>query len=267
MAFVQLLRQPQRHRSILWPLVLTGVLLGVVLLGLRAARIGAVPLTTTYEACISLALVFGALYLLLGPAIDRIWFGSIMVWMAAGLALSGVAMARPAAPAAGVASSPWAIGHAVVMVLAAAAVVFAAANSVLSVLSSFCLKRKRVALVLGRMPNMETLGDMNRLGLLAGFGLLTMGLISGLGLVSSLGAGIGSWVADGKVISVVAAWGLLGVALILDRLSLLKERCRVCVSLVAVALVLFAILGVAITGITRHEFSRGSVAVNWMMAV
>ena len=61
LGFVQLVRPPRRRRSILWLLVLAGVVLGAVLLGLRAARIHAVPLTNTYEACICLAVVFGVL--------------------------------------------------------------------------------------------------------------------------------------------------------------------------------------------------------------
>jgi ABC-type uncharacterized transport system permease subunit len=189
------------------------------------------------------------------------------VWAVLVLALGGLAVAQPAARAEAVASTPWAVGHAIAMVLAAAAITFAAGNSALSMLSSYCLKRKQVRLVLGRMPNMETLGDMNRLGLVAGFVLLTVGLVTGVGLVSSLGTGLRMWVADGKVICVVAAWGLLGASLALDRLCMLRERCRVCVSLIAFALVLFAILGVAVVGITQHEFSLGSVVVNSLRVV
>jgi len=110
--------------------------------------------------------------------------------------------------------------------------------------------------VLGRIPNMETLGKMNRTGLCAGFVLLTVGLATGLGLISSLGASVASWAADGKVICVLAIWSLLGAVLVLDRFSILKEKGRACVTLLAFVLVLFAILGVAVAGVTRHEFSR-----------
>lgn len=267
LAFVQVIRRRQRYRSVLWWLVLGGVLLDAVLLGVRAVRIGAVPLTDTYEACVFLALVFGVLYLGLSRALDRVWFDSIMVWIVVVLALGGLAIARPAGRAAAVASTPWAVGHAIAMVLAAAAIMFAAGNSALSMVSRYCLKRKQVGLVLGRMPNMETLEGMNRLGLVAGFALLTVGLVTGVGLVSSLGTGLRAWITDGKVICVVAAWGLLGVSLALDRLSMLNERCRACVSLIAFALVLFAILGVAVVGITQHEFSLGFVVMNSILVV
>jgi ABC-type uncharacterized transport system permease subunit len=214
-----------------------------------------VPLTSTYEACVFLAVVLGLLYLLIGPMIDRVWFGSVMVWISAGLVVTAVAVARPAARAEAVASTPWAVAHATFMVLAAAAVMFAAANSTLYLLGSHRLKRKKVMQVLGRIPNMETLGDMNRVGLLAGFILLTVGLITGLGLISTLGMEMASWAADGKVICVLAVWGLLGAVLVLDRFSMLKEKGRACVTLLAFVLVLFAILGVAVTGVTQHEFS------------
>lgn len=267
LAFVQVVRRRQRYRSALWWLVLGGVVLDAVLLGVRAVRIGAVPLTDTYEACVFLALVFGALYLGLSRSLDRVWFDSIMVWIVVVLALGGLAIARPAGRAAAVASTPWAVGHAIAMVLAAAAIMFAAGNSALFMVSRYCLKRKQVGLVLGRMPTMETLEGMNRVGLMAGFALLTVGLAAGVGLVSSLGTGLGAWVTDGKVISVVAAWGLLGASLALDRLSMLNERWRACVSLLAFALVLFAILGVAVVGITQHEFSLGMVVMNSILVV
>ena len=94
-----------------------------------------------------------------------------------------------------------------------------------------------------------------------------MGLTTGVGLVASLGMGLRVWLADGKVICVMAAWGLLGVSLALDRLCLLRERLRACVSLIAFALVLFAILGVTVVGITRHEFSAHWVAVPYFWTV
>ncbi|UCD52562.1 MAG: cytochrome c biogenesis protein CcsA [Phycisphaerales bacterium] len=252
---LQLVCRSTRCRSLLWPVALMAVLCDTTLLGLRAVAIGAVPLTGTCEACVFLAVVLGVLYLLIGPMIDRVWFGSVMVWISAGLVGMAVALARPAAPAQAVASTPWAVAHAAVMVLAAAAVMFAAANSTLYLLGSHRLKRKKVMQVLGRIPNMETLGDMNRVGLLAGFVLLTVGLVSGLGLISTLGMGMASWAADGKVICMLAIWCLLGVVLVLDRFSMLREKGRACVTLVAFVLVLFAILGVAVTGVTQHEFS------------
>jgi ABC-type uncharacterized transport system permease subunit len=250
---------------VLWPLVLAAVVFDSVLLGLRGAAIRAVPLTSTFEACIFLALVFGVLYLLLGPALNRVWFASVMVWVIAGLVLTAALVARPAARAQAVASTPWAVAHAAIMVLAAAAVIFAAANSALYLLGSSRLKRKEVMQVLGRIPNMETLGAMNRLGLLMGFVFLTAGLASGVGMISSQGMDIGAWAADGKVICIMVVWSLLAVALILDRCSILKDKGRACVSLVAFVLVLFAILGVVVAGITRHQFTLSSLSTtpNW----
>ena len=85
--------------------------------------------------------------------------------------------------------------------------------------------------------------------------LITIGLISGLGLVWLLGTGILEWLTDGKVICILAAWVLLGMILVLNGFSLLKSKARAYITIVVFVLVLFAILGVTIMGVTQHDFS------------
>ena len=84
------------------------------------------------------------------------------------------------------------------------------------------------------------------------FVLITIGLISGLGLIWLLGTGIFEWLTDGKVICIIAAWGLLGIMLLLNRMLLLKGKARAYMTIAVFLLVLFAI----ILGSTQHDFSR-----------
>ncbi len=254
-AALQLAQSRRRYAALLVPLVLAAVLLDVLLLGLRGVSIRAVPLTGLFESLIVLALVFGVLYLSLKSTIDQVWFGAVMVWVILGMVLVAAFVAKPAARPQQLAATPWAVAHASAMILASASVVFAAANSALYLLGSYRLKHNGIMQVLGRIPNMETLARMNRLGVRLGFVLLSMGVVGGLGLVSLQGTGIIKWLTDGKVVCIIAAWGLLGATLILDRLRLLKVKERAYVTLAVFGLILLAIIGVTVAGATRHKFS------------
>ncbi len=253
---LQLLKKPGRYGALLMPLVLAAVLLDAALLALRGVSIKAVPLTGLFESLVLLALVFGVVYLVLRSAVNQVWFGAVMVWVILGIVLMAALVAKPASRPHEVAGTPWAVAHASAMVLAAASVLFAAANSALYLLGSYRLKHKGIMQVLGRMPSMETLGRMNRLGVRIGFVLLTLGVISGLGLASLVGPGVARWLADGKVVCIIGAWGLLGAALILDSLSLLKVRARAYITIAAFGLILLAVIGVTMAGATQHKFSR-----------
>jgi ABC-type uncharacterized transport system permease subunit len=250
----------RRHYEFLHgPFVLATVILSTVLLTLRGMSIQAVPLTDLFDSLIVLALVFGVLYLLLKSTVEQVWFGSVMIWAILGIVLIAALVAKPASRARELAGTPWAVAHASAMILATAATVFAAANSALYLLGSYRLKHKRLMCVLGRIPNMETLARMNRIGVRVGFALLTAGVIGGLGLAHLDGTGIAKWLADVKVICIILAWFLLGTLVILDRLDLLKVKARAYGTMVAFGLLLIAIIGVSVAGATRHRFSEESV--------
>jgi ABC-type transport system involved in cytochrome c biogenesis permease subunit len=237
-------------------LVLGTVVLSTGLLALRGLSIRAVPLTGLFESLILLAAVFGVLYLSLRPAIDQVWFGAVMVWVILGMLVAAALVTRPAARPQELAATPWAVAHATAMILASASVMFAAANAGLYLLGSYRLKHHRVMQVLGRIPNMETLTRMNRLAVGLGFVLLTVGVLGGLGLAQQDGTGIAKWLTDIKVLCIVAAWGLLGLVLILDRLGRLKVKVRAYATMVAFGLLLVAMIGVSVAGATRHKFSQ-----------
>jgi len=255
LATLQLLKRHRKHEPQLVLCILTAVILDGALLMVRGISIRAVPLTSLFDSLVVLGLVFGVLYLLIKPAIEQVWFGSVMVWTILGMIIAAALVARPASRPQDVARTPWAVAHAGFMILATASIVFAAANSALYLLGSYRLKHKAISQVLGRIPNMEALARMNRLGVWIGFVLLTVGIVSGLRL-SSLDIGIARWLADSKVICIIAAWGLLGAAIILDRLGLLRIKLRAYVTIAAFGFIIVAIIGVTIAGATRHSFSR-----------
>jgi ABC-type uncharacterized transport system permease subunit len=259
-AVLQLRTNGEKYKRFLIPLVSLAVTLEAVILIFRAVAIKAIPLTGLFESMIILTIVFGLIYLFFSIAIQQVWFGSVMVWVILAMILMAGIVAGPASEPHPVAATPWAIVHAVAMVLGGASITFATASAFLYLLGTHKLKQKKVMQVLGRVPNIEKLERMNLLGIRIGFVLITIGLISGLGLASlqlaTLGISIVDWLTDGKVICTIAAWVLIGMVLALNHLVLLNGKMRAYMTIVALVLVLFAILGVTILGTTQHDFSR-----------
>ncbi len=266
---LQLLAGGRKYKRFLSPLVSVAVALEVVILIFRAVALKAIPLTGLFESMIVLTIVFGLIYLFFSIAIGQVWFGSVMAWVILTMIVMAGIVAKPAAEPDAIAATPWAIAHGIAMILGGASITFATASAFLSLLGSRKLKRKEVMQVLGKVPNIEKLERMNLLGVKAGFVLLTIGLISGLGLASMLGTGPTksgmiqsrsstwvAWLADGKVVSIIVAWILLGIILVSNRMLLLKGKMRAYLTVVAFVLVLFAILGVTILGATQHDFTR-----------
>ncbi|MHC4543975.1 MAG: hypothetical protein ACYSYL_05525 [Planctomycetota bacterium] len=251
---LQLLSGGEKYRRFLLPLVSLAVTLEAVILIFRAVAIKAIPLTGLFESMIVLTTVFGLTYLFFSVAIQQVWFGSVMVWVILVLVLMAGLVAEPASEPHAVAATPWAIAHGITMILGGASTVFATASSFLYLLGSHRLKSKKVMLVLGRVPNIEKLEQMILFGIRASFVLITIGLIIGLGLISVVGTGIVRWLADLKVICIIAAWVLLGIILILNRLLLLKGKARAYMTIAVFVFMLLAILVATILG-TTHDLS------------
>lgn len=251
---LQLLSGGEKYKRFLIPLVSLAVTLEAVILIYRAVAIKAIPLTGLFESMIVLTIVFGLTYLFFSLAIQQVWFGSVMVWVILGLVLMAGLVAEPASEPHAVAATPWAIAHGITMILGGASTVFATASSFLYLLGSKRLKSKKVMLVLGRVPNIEKLEQMILFGIRASFVLITIGLIIGLGLISVLGTGIVRWLTDIKVICIIAAWVLLGIILLLNRLLFLKGKVRAYMTIAVFVFMLFAILVATILG-TTHDFS------------
>jgi len=129
--FLQLLRRDEKLRRSLLALVSLAITLEAVILIFRAVAIKAVPLTGLFESMIVLTIVFGLIYLFLSIAIHRVWFASIMVWVMLLLVLMAGIVAEPASQAHAAASTPWAIAHAIAMILGGASAMLATASPVL----------------------------------------------------------------------------------------------------------------------------------------
>jgi ABC-type uncharacterized transport system permease subunit len=233
------------------------VTLEAVMLIFRAVAIKAVPLTGLFESMIVLTIVFGLIYLFVSIAIQQVWFGSVMVWVIFGLIILAVIVAEPASEAHAAAATPWAIAHGIAMILSGAAAMLATASAVLYLLGRRKLKQKKVLQVIGRVPNIEKLERMNLFGLKACFVLMTFGLAGGIGLAAtsaSLNMTAFDWLTDPKIVLIALAWLLLGSILALWRTVKLREKTIAYATLVAFALILFAIVGTSVFCGTEHDF-------------
>ncbi|MHC4509216.1 MAG: cytochrome c biogenesis protein CcsA [Planctomycetota bacterium] len=254
---------PLRETVILLPLVSLALTLEAVILVFRAVEIKAVPLTGLFESMIVLTIVFGLTYLFLSIAIQQVWFGSVMVWVILALVLLAGIVAEPAAQAHAAASTPWAIMHAIAMILGGAAAMLAMASAVLYLFARRKLKQKDLLGVLGKVPNVEKLERMNLFGLKSCFVLITFGLVSGMGLVAATSTSLDmtahDWLTDPKIVLVAVVWLLLGAILALWKTVKLKEKTIAHVTIVAFALILFAVVGTSVFCGTGHDFTGGDV--------
>jgi len=244
---------------ILLPLVALVVTLEAVLLVFRAVAIKTVPLTELFESMIVLAMAFGVVYLFLSIGIEQVWFGSVMAWTIFAILLLAATVARPAAEPREAAATPWAVVHAVAMLLAGTSIALSTAGAFLYLFASRRLKAKKVMQVLGKVPNIEKLKGLNLFGLRAGFALLTFGLASGVGLAAvkstALGMGLLDWLTDSKIVLIAVSWILLAVILILRRAAGLKDKTIAQITMVVFFLILFAIVGATLFCKTKHNFS------------
>jgi ABC-type uncharacterized transport system permease subunit len=259
---LQLLGGGEKYRWFLLPLISLAVSLEAVILIFRAVAIQAVPLTGLFESMIVLTIVFGLTYLFFSIAIHRVWFGSVMVWAMLLLVLLAGIVAEPASQAHAAASTPWAIAHAIAMILGGAAAMLASASAVLYLFARRKLKRKDLLQVLGKVPNIEKIERMNLFGLKSCFVLITFGLASGIGLAAtstSLNMTARDWLIDPKIVLIELVWLLLGAILVLCKTVKLKEKTIAHMTIIAFALILFAVVGTSVFCGTGHDFAGSNV--------
>jgi len=257
---LQLLPGGQKYRRLLIPLVALGAVLESGVLIFRAVQIKAVPLTGIFESLIVLTIVFALVYLIFSIATHHVWFGSVVAWVIMGLVILAATVAEPASAAHEVASTPWAIVHAIAMLLGGAAAMLATAGAVLYLFARRKLKQKKVLQILGKVPNIQKLERINLLGLKWCFVMLTFGLASGIALAAasaSLNMTARDWLTDPKIVLVAAIWLLLGVLLLLARTVSLGRRTIAYATIIAFALILFAVVGTSVFCKSEHDFSTG----------
>jgi ABC-type uncharacterized transport system permease subunit len=250
----QLWCSSERCRRVLLPVVSLAVCMEAVLLIFRAIEIKAVPLTGLFESMIVLTIVFGLVFLFFSIPIRQVWFSSVMVWVILFVILLAAFVAKPASEPSSVVSTPWAISHGIAMVLSAVSIMFATANAFLYLLCAERLKNKKIMKVLGKMPNIEKLKQLNIFGLNSCFVLLTFGLATGFGMAVALQWSIIGWLTDSKIILITASWVLLAVILILRRVVVLKNKTIAYITITLFFMIVFAIIGTAIFCHTSHNF-------------
>jgi ABC-type uncharacterized transport system permease subunit len=252
-----------RYRRLLALLIAFGLCLELVMLVLRGVALKTVPLTGLFETMMVLTLVLGVTYLFLSMMIKQVWFGSVMAWLIFLLSVLSGIVAKPASQLQPEARTPWVIFHALSMTMSGTFIVFAGAMAVLFLLCRRRLKRKQIAKVLGRMPNIERLERLNILGLRWSFVLMTFGLVSGIGVAivrsDSLAINSEEWLSDSKIIIVAVAWLIIGAILLLKDFTAIKAKAVAQMTLIAVFMTLFAIVGSTVFCGSAHDFSSDGV--------
>jgi ABC-type uncharacterized transport system permease subunit len=259
---LQLLMHGEKLQRALFALVSLTITLEAVILIFRAIAIKAVPLTGLFESMIVLTIVFGLICLFLSLAIHKVWFASVMVWVMLLLVLMSGIVAEPPSQANAAASTPWAIAHAIAMILSGASAMFAAASAVLYLFAERKLKQKNILNILGKVPNIEKLERMNLLGLKSCFVLMTFGLASGIGLAAtsaSLNRTAIDWLTDAKIVLIFIVWLLLGTILLLWKTINLRKKTIAHATLVAFALILFAVVGTSVFCGSGHDFAGKNI--------
>ena len=260
LGIVQLTSAGTKYGLFLRILIGVGVILGVILLVMRAITISAIPLTRLFESMIVLTIVFGLIYLILSIMIRQIFFSSVMAWIILFLTLMAATVAQPASEPLAEAATPWAMAHGIAMILGAAATVFAASTAFLYLLGQKKLKQKKVTQVVGKIPNIEKLEQMTAHSLEACFLFLTFGLVSGAGMAminaAALEKDVIVWLTDSKIVLISFVWLLLGIWIVLKRLIDVKGRVTAYVTMVVFVLILYAFVGSTIFCGSKHTFTK-----------
>jgi len=260
---VQLQSGGEKYRHLLLPIVSLAICLEAIILIFRAIAIKAIPLTGLFESMIVLTIVFGLIFLFFRVAIQQVWFGSVMVWVILTMILLTGTVAKPASEPHPVAATPWAITHGIAMILSGASTMFAMACACLYLLGRGNLKRKKIMQVLGRVPNIEKLERMNLFGLRVCFVLITFGLVSGIGMAAvssaTLEIAVLEWLTDAKMVLIAAVWVLLGMILVLRRMSIVKGNIIAYMTMIVFTLILFAFVGTMVFCGTKHNFIKDDV--------
>ena len=264
LAVLQLVRSAGWVRAAIISLVAAGVGLSGVIVGLRAAKIQTIPLMGLFDSMNVLSIAFGITFIFLCLKIHHVWFSSVMVWFIFVLTVLSALVAVPASKNELLAETPWFVWHGLSMVLSGAAIAFSASVAGLFLLARRNLKNKRIARVIGKVPNIEKLERLNIVGIYAAFLFLTSGLFSGIGLAvvksDEMSMSFFDWVTDSKIILVIAAWLLLAFILGLRRF-MLRGRGVAVITLIACFLIIFSFIGVSVFCDSEHDFSDGDFRV------
>jgi len=256
---LQLRRGGEKYQRLMTHFISLAVVLEAVLLIFRAVAVKGVPLTGLFESMIVLTLVLGLTYLVFGIFIRQVWFGVVMSWVIFGMIILTAMTARPEGQVNELARRPWAWAHGLAMALAEATILFAAATGFIYLVGRRRLKHKDIGKVIGVVPNIEKLEKMNHGALVIGFILLSVGLVSGVGM-AALGSSLlemefVDWIMDPKMIGIICAWLLIGIALVGRQFHWLKSKVIAGMTIVVLGLLLAALVSNVLVG-SSHDSTR-----------
>jgi len=238
----QLRAQGKKYQPHLTHLISGTVLFQAVFLVFRTAELKTIPLTSLFESLSVLTLVFGLTYVLFGVFLRQVWFGSLMSWIILCLLGMTALVAEPAGRVHKIVTRPWTIAHALAMALGGAMILFAAAVAYIYLLGQRRLKQKEFTKVLGMVPNLEKLQQLNLFALRASFILLGLGVFSGIGMAVLPAVRseipLREWISDPRIIGAGAVWVLLAFILVGGHFRWWKMKTIAYLTLLSLLLVL-----------------------------
>jgi len=249
----------ERYKTILTQLISIAVVLETVILIFRAVEIKMIPLTGSFESMMVLAIVFGLTYFFFAMFIQQPWFSAVMAWVLLLMVVITALVARPAAKPDDAIITPWAIAHGLAMILGEVTILLSTVSALIYLLANHRLKQKKIINVIGIVPNLERLRQINHYGILISFVLVTLGMISGMGMgylrSSALEIRFIEWFYDPKFIAMSVAWMIIFLVMISRHYSLFHQKTRAYLTLTAFCLILFAMVGVLTVSSTKHDFT------------
>jgi ABC-type uncharacterized transport system permease subunit len=259
----QLVHEDIRIRHLLIAFVALMVALSAGLLVARAVSIQAFPLTDVFESMLILLILLGTTFLFVSAFLQHVWFASAMVWVFLAMVLLAATVAGPASTLLEEARTPWIIVHALSMIMAGTMIVFSTVMASLYLLSTHRLKHKQIAVLFGKMPNLEKLETLNLLGLQFSFVAISFGLVTGIGMAlvksESLCMTAQDWLTDSKIVMILLGWLLLLVTLLLKYGLAFRGKALAKMTLVVCFFIIFAFIGSSILCKSGHDFHHPSV--------
>ncbi len=256
---IQIRIADRKYKSVMTHLFALALVLEAVFLIFRAISSQKFPLTSVFESMVVLTLLFGIIYLVLGIFIQEVWFGSAMSWLIFTLAILTGIIAKPAQATTQIATKPWAIAHGLAMIAGAAMILLATVSACVYLLGTYRLKKKKVTLVIGKIPNIQTLENYTSVSLKASLIFVSLGLASGI-----VGAYLEAqklnlkpidWITDPKILGILSVWILLSLILIAQALKITKARHTAQATIIIFVIVIFTFVGTKICGSGSHNFT------------
>ena len=217
-----------------------------------------IPLTGSFESMMVLTIVFGLTYFLFALFIQQPWFSAMMSWVLLIMVLITAVAAHPAAKPNDATMTPWAIAHGLAMILGEVTILLSAVSAFIYLLADHRLKQKKITKVIGIVPNLEMLQQINYYGILVSFVLVSLGMISGMGMgflrSSALDIQFVEWLYDPKFIAMIVAWLIVLLVMMSRHYHFFHQKTRAYLTLAAFLLILFAMVGVMTLFSTKHDF-------------